>query len=278
MAGTISLHILRTVVLCLSFIFSCVVLGISAFWIGSSAGLVFFDFQVLLLVTSLLTIILFPALLVVNIIRKNATFTMIICELPIMIVMKVLWLASMILLIQWSNVLFPFKCGALFPNERPTCNQFFALEGLSVVTWLLLLLYTVPLTSLSLLSSRNGNPAWHKTVREAQFSMTTGAAVSIMSNGLHTVNRMEQQQQQQQQQQTDSQNNLLGAASGLSTGQGAGTPASGYFRSQNQSQNQMAQYTPSTTATGTPVQSLAAQYPPQQVQMQQAYPMNVPQV
>ncbi|TFK36712.1 hypothetical protein BDQ12DRAFT_238181 [Crucibulum laeve] len=108
----------RNLVLCLSFIFAITVLGLSASWINVTDKAIVTNFEVLPLITSLLTVVLAPIWLIIGQLRKNATFTRIATELCLIFVLWSLWLSSGALVASWSNLLFPSKCtGSTFSTE-----------------------------------------------------------------------------------------------------------------------------------------------------------------
>ncbi|TFK36711.1 hypothetical protein BDQ12DRAFT_736793 [Crucibulum laeve] len=162
-----SMYYARNLVLCLSLIFAIAVLGLSASWINATREVAITDFEILALVTSSLTVVLASLWLVVGQLRKNATFTRIATELCLIFVLWSLWLSTGALVVVWSSLLYPFKCADFTPTGKSFCNQFFGIEGLSFLNFVLLKVYWWTLLIMTLRS--NEAVAWTTSVRHADF-------------------------------------------------------------------------------------------------------------
>ncbi|KJA20172.1 hypothetical protein HYPSUDRAFT_43547 [Hypholoma sublateritium FD-334 SS-4] len=158
------LHLPRFIIFGLCTIFSVIVLGLSAHLTNvSSEAHAVTDNEVMGLVTSILSILIFPALIIVP------RFVFILTELVVICIMWILWVVTAALTIQARNTLFGgfdcsiFVCESLTgpplpvhaarsantlsvkANTSDLCHQVTAVEGLSVTIFVLLMLYMVGL-------------------------------------------------------------------------------------------------------------------------------------
>lgn len=165
------MSIFRVVVLSLSLFFSIVVLGLAANYTqGSTVQLnIVYDFAILALLTGSLSILVLPIMLFVAATRKGAFTSKIIVELPCLFIFSVLWLVVGGLTATWSGLLYPFGCGGLLPGTASWCEQFSAIEGLSFVTWIMLLAYTATLLTYAIIAHNRGNQVWNVGVNETTF-------------------------------------------------------------------------------------------------------------
>ncbi|KAF8896063.1 hypothetical protein BD779DRAFT_1667929 [Infundibulicybe gibba] len=97
---------------------------------------------------------------------------MIAVELCVLGFIWILWLANAAVLAQWTQIIYAGGCG-VFPSalDFTICQHFLAAEGLSFVSWLLLMIYTGILLVLSLKSESR---VWTVSVNQANFSASSG--------------------------------------------------------------------------------------------------------
>jgi len=164
------ISIFRIVVLSLSLLFSIVVLGLSAHWTqGSALYLGVIAFEVAALIAGSASLLILPVLLFVAATRKGAFTSRIIVEIPILTILSVLWIVTSALSVDWNGWFYPYGCSRYDANDSSWCQQSLAIEGLSLVTWIMLLIYTATLLAYTLIAQSRGNNVWYKGVNGTTF-------------------------------------------------------------------------------------------------------------
>ncbi|KAF8150185.1 hypothetical protein B0H34DRAFT_178826 [Crassisporium funariophilum] len=132
-------YVFRNTLISLCLVLGIAVLGLVAHWtdftVTLDAGVL--DFQIVGLITAVMTILSFPVLLLVPLIRKNAAISHVIVELPVLLVAWVLWMTTAILIIRWNSIIYPFGCDFTNVENVHWCTEFFAIERLSIAIWIL---------------------------------------------------------------------------------------------------------------------------------------------
>ncbi|PPQ97611.1 hypothetical protein CVT26_002369 [Gymnopilus dilepis] len=195
-------YIYRNVIFGLIVILSFPVLGLSAVWSEHKTGLAgASSFEGMAIFTACLSIVLFPALALLPIFRKNAFVLYIISEILILLVMWIFWMTSMILIFQMKCPAQPVALtvlkiratpntkGTTTPapptiNKSPTgsantgpqplsaadakelCDDLNALRGLSVFIFVIVLKYLLYLTIVALVNHARGNYIWQTSVKD----------------------------------------------------------------------------------------------------------------
>ncbi|PPQ74627.1 hypothetical protein CVT24_004175 [Panaeolus cyanescens] len=155
----------------------CIVLGLPAFgliihWTQASntgPNPVTLDFEAVGLLAGILSVLMLPVMLVLPIFRKNVFFLNIIFELGAMLVLWTLWMTTAILVIQWSDVLFPppsDTCNFISAVTSGFCREFFAIKGLTVTIFVIAMLYFIALLIFALVSQSRGTPVWKACVAD----------------------------------------------------------------------------------------------------------------
>lgn len=188
------LYIFRNLTFSLCLTFSLANIGLVAYWATSFQDTLL-DFEIVGLLAGGLSALVFPVFLIVSAIRKNAGITMIAVELSVLLVIWVLWLTNSILVMQWGQLFYPFGCSVLFYSiyiapDSDWCTEFFAIEKLSIVIWVFLLIYWLTILVSAVVSQSRGNSkVWTTPVKEAVFFPQQ--AISSGS-GNKTVHEMEE--------------------------------------------------------------------------------------
>ncbi|TEB11613.1 hypothetical protein FA13DRAFT_1806055 [Coprinellus micaceus] len=113
--------------------------------------------------------IVIAGLLFAGLKEEFAFFARIGVELPTLSVVWVLWLVNCILLYPWSAEMYPGGCDAMTEYGKNRCHEYVALGILSLLNWLLLLLYTTILFICACIGRTRGNRIWSRSVKEASF-------------------------------------------------------------------------------------------------------------
>jgi len=169
------ISVLRLAALCISLLFGLVVLGLAAHWTqgtvaGSTEISILFNFEIVALLAGSLTILTLPVMLIVGATRRGAFTSMIVVELSVIAALALLWLISGALTADLGNTLYPVGCNDVLPDGISWCRQFFAIIGLSFVTWILLMAYGIVLLTFTIIAQTKGRSLWKVGVNEAVFS------------------------------------------------------------------------------------------------------------
>ncbi|KAF8962962.1 hypothetical protein BDZ97DRAFT_1063905 [Flammula alnicola] len=174
-----SFYIYRTVILTLCIILSVPILGLLAVWTQFSGGE---SFEGMGLFASSFSLLVFPAMLVLPLLRKNAFVLYIVSELSIICTMWIFWVVSAALAIQMKELFDPFgncqlfKLAFQFVSDGEVsvqkCNQLIAIEGMTVVVFVLLMKYMLVLLIYStVVHFRGDSQVWFRTVSELKVNM-----------------------------------------------------------------------------------------------------------
>ncbi|KAF9466509.1 hypothetical protein BDZ94DRAFT_1251091 [Collybia nuda] len=183
------ISIIRLIAFCLSLLFAIVTLGLSARWTQASNELlgILYNFEVVALLAATLTLVIIPTLLTVAAIRKNALTSMIAVEIPVLGALWILWLIAAALTADVSGVFYPFGCVDQLGSGVAFCRQFMAIEALSFLNWLLLMVYSIILLTFTLIAQSRGNNVWRLSVNEAVFFLPRATSSPTGQPGIATA-------------------------------------------------------------------------------------------
>ncbi|KAL0953158.1 hypothetical protein HGRIS_004421 [Hohenbuehelia grisea] len=173
-----ALSIVRIVVLSLSLFFGIAVLSLSSHLTFESTNVLFASqvpaFEAVGIAVGAITIVSLPVLLIVGLLRRGAFTSMIVFELSFLGFLCVLWLANAALDTDAAAFNFPLGCASYTPFYQGLCSELSAMQGLSFVTWLLLMGYNTTLLIFVLVAASRGNKVWNLSVAEANFFQRNG--------------------------------------------------------------------------------------------------------
>ncbi|KAF8962964.1 hypothetical protein BDZ97DRAFT_1063726 [Flammula alnicola] len=132
------------------------------------------SFEGMGLFASSLSLLVFPTMLVLPFLRKNAFILYIVSELSIIGTMWIFWVVSAALAIQKKQnfVLFGGCQFFVFEVGVQKCNQLLAIEGLTIVVFVLLMKYMLLLLTYSTtVYFRGDDQVWFRSVNELQVKM-----------------------------------------------------------------------------------------------------------
>jgi len=168
------LYIYRMVILVLSFILTIPLLGLLAHWTqGSQLVNVLYSFESMGLYTTCVTLVVIPIMLALPEIRKNAFALYIVSELSIVCTLWIFWVVVAALAIQQRDEFYPFgNCTSLDNIQAEWCNELFAIVGLSVVVFVLLMKYMLVILIYAIVMTfRVGGRVWFQSVKDLQIKM-----------------------------------------------------------------------------------------------------------
>jgi len=204
----VALHQARNAIFGIVLVLSFAVLGISAHWTSITVTVgAFFSFEGIGVAASGLSIIIVSTLLLVGILRKNATITIIGVELPAITILSVLFLAEGIVTNDLVAENFPIGCNRrVFSSfEVQVCKEFMALKSISFALFVIMAGYWVPLAIMTVIGLTQGRNILGQSVREVEFSARDMARVNELSGAImgeggtkgYDQNQHEQHQLQQ---------------------------------------------------------------------------------
>ncbi|KAG2367718.1 hypothetical protein BDR07DRAFT_1392757 [Suillus spraguei] len=160
----------RIVLFSITIAFSVIELGLNAYFLSLTVPDDFyFIFSVLGLVTTLLTIITIPIMLIVGFVRRGAFTSMIVFELSWLFTLTILWVATAGDAISTSNYYYPQGCVDTNPTVNAYCMELQAVEAFAFLNFFIFLGYTCVLLVFSIIGSSRGNDVWTRSVQEATF-------------------------------------------------------------------------------------------------------------
>lgn len=160
----------RIVLFSMTIAFSVIGLGLNAYFLSlTMPDGFYFIFSVLGLVTTLLTIITIPIMLIVDFVRRGAFTSMIVFELSWLFTLAILWVATAGDAISTSNYYYPRGCVDTNPTVNAYCMELQAVEAFAFLNFFILLGYTCVLLVFSIIGSSRGNDVWTRSVKEATF-------------------------------------------------------------------------------------------------------------
>ncbi|KAF9483563.1 hypothetical protein BDN70DRAFT_929086 [Pholiota conissans] len=168
------LYVYRTVMLVLTLILTIPALGLIAHWTqGSLVGHTTYSFEPMGLYTASVTLIVIPVMLALPEIRKNAFALYIVSELSIVALLWIFWVVAAALAIQQKDDFYPLEnCTGLNIVNVHWCNELFAIVGLTVVIFVLLMKYMLVLLIYAIVMTfRVGGRVWFQSVREIKIKM-----------------------------------------------------------------------------------------------------------
>jgi hypothetical protein len=167
------LYALRSIVLTLSLLLGIPTFGLLAYLTSQTKvfGERIFNFELVGLLASVLGILLWPVMLILPILRKNAVILCIVYELAAMLVLWVLWMTTAIFLVQWRIHFFPsdeavyrIDCNMLYYSDWPEgvkyCHQFSTIQAFAITLFVITFLYFVALFTFALVSECRGRSVW----------------------------------------------------------------------------------------------------------------------
>jgi len=179
--------ILRKVVLVITFIFAISVLGISAGLANQvikdiDTGATFISRPVLPFAISGLTILTFPILFIVDLIRTGAFTSMVVFELSWLLIVSILWFVTGASAMNTFTIIFGADCTLeevyLSAKSADICHEFNALGALSYSSAALLMTYSLFLFICATIGSCRGQKTWTSSVKEAKFFAPTASSVA----------------------------------------------------------------------------------------------------
>jgi hypothetical protein len=125
-------------------------------------------FTVVGIAAGVLTLLTLPIFVIIDTVRKGAFTSMIVVELITLTILWVLWLATAVLTNQSLEGI--SDCSDLdIADAVTTCQDAMAVEGLSFLAWIILLIYTFLLLVFSIIASTRGRSVWTSSVKDANF-------------------------------------------------------------------------------------------------------------
>ncbi|KAG7091638.1 hypothetical protein E1B28_010659 [Marasmius oreades] len=165
--------ILRVVVLAIAILFSIPTLALTAHLTSLTEARIVYDFEGLGIAVSALTLLCVPVFLIVGFLRKGSWFTMNVVEVPVLGGLSIIWLATGSLYANWENQFYPpsFSCDSryLTPYLQTFCSEFRAIEALSFIIWITLMIYAIVAIILCLVGKSRGNDVWLLGANEADY-------------------------------------------------------------------------------------------------------------
>ncbi|KAF7362814.1 hypothetical protein MVEN_00631200 [Mycena venus] len=178
--------LIRTVVLSTVLVFSLIALGLAAALTSTSTTFlgVYFTFAALGIATAVLTMITFPAMIALEILRPGGPTSMVIVEISWLSFLSILWLATGAQAAEVTSVGVWFGCADLGDGldsiDAGACHEMSALAAFAFLNWLILMGYTGMLLVLSLIAaSRKHTNVWTSSVANAPFSAPASANTSV---------------------------------------------------------------------------------------------------
>jgi hypothetical protein len=170
------LAILRIVALVSTFVFSVVVLGLTAHFTSTTNTYiaVTYNFAALALASASISIVSIPVMLIVDFVRTGAFTSMVVVELVWLSVIWVLWLSTAADTASFFSVFFNSSCGYIDQIVNTACHEVQALEAFAFLTWLILLAYTITLLVYAIIGSSRGHKTWTSTVKQGNFLAPAG--------------------------------------------------------------------------------------------------------
>lgn len=150
---------------------------------GSSLPSRIRDFEITTFVVGGLSELVLVGLLGAGVKERYAIVTRIGVELPVVGVLWGLWLVNSALIYPWSSRLYPGGCGAMTVLGKKRCNEYIALGLLSLLNWIMLLLYWATLLMCAYVGHARGNRVWSRSVKEASFFSHLPAAPKSLPPG-----------------------------------------------------------------------------------------------
>jgi len=173
------ISIFRLVIFSLSLLLSLAILGLTAHLLNISTEQVHFvvfpDFEAVSVVATSLSIISLALFVTVGAIRRGAFFNMIVVEFTTIVVLWVLWIVVAARTADWWVAL---GCNA--PDDELSslgvtfCHETVAIEGLSFLIWIILLIFLLTLIVYIIIGKSRGNTVWTVSVAEATFFSRPG--------------------------------------------------------------------------------------------------------
>ncbi|KAF8874959.1 hypothetical protein CPB84DRAFT_1797089 [Gymnopilus junonius] len=162
-------YIYRNFVLGLCLLLTLPTLGLTAHWTQGTVGGTL-SFEGMGIFVTCISLLVFPAMLLLSEFRKNAFFLYILSEIIVVLIMWILWMITMILVIEQRELEYPLNnCSVDLSNDQiHWCNELFAIQGLCIFIFVFLLKYLVFLTLFAFINHIRGIYIWKKSVKELQ--------------------------------------------------------------------------------------------------------------
>jgi len=193
----IMLYVARVVVLSLTIVFSIIVLGLAADLTSTTETYLngAFTFASLGIASAVISIVTLPVLLLVDVLRTGAFTSMIVVELPWLLVNWVLWLATGALTAQFDQLL-NNNCNLVSGVLATSCHEVQGIEGFSFLNWLLLMVYSIVVLVMAIIGSTHGHTTWTSSVKHANFlGPSEGGGVPVVGQPAAPLQPPMQQQQ-----------------------------------------------------------------------------------
>ncbi|KII96051.1 hypothetical protein PLICRDRAFT_65322, partial [Plicaturopsis crispa FD-325 SS-3] len=155
---------------------SIVVLGLAAHLTNITEEFfeVYFIYAALSIAAAGLTILTVPVLIIVDIVRRGAFTSFVVVELSWLSLLWVLWLATGAY--TGSDNIFGATCDYIDVDVNNACHETNGIEGISLVIFILLFIYTTVLLVFAIIGSNRGHHVWTNTVKDATFLAPGGGA------------------------------------------------------------------------------------------------------
>jgi len=127
-----------------------------------------FTFASLGIASAVISIVTLPVLLLVDVLRTGAFTSMIVVELPWLLINWVLWLATGALAAQFDQGL-NNNCDLVLDTFLTSCHEIQGIEAFGFLNWLLLMVYSIVVLVMAIIGSSNGHTTWTSSVKHANF-------------------------------------------------------------------------------------------------------------
>jgi len=151
---------------------------------------VYYQFAALAIATSVLTLLIGPTFLVVDLMRTGAVTSLVCVELGVLSFLWVLWLSVGADAADVNSRVFPTGCGFISERIDTACREFSAIVAFGFLTWIILFAYTIVLLVYAIIGSSRGHKVWTSSVKQTDFLAPSGA----QTGGFHPEPVMQQGQ------------------------------------------------------------------------------------
>jgi heme exporter protein D len=173
------LAITRLAVFGITLLFSLVILGLCAHVLNATLSVGFsFYFASLGIASAVLTIISLGPMLVIDHLQAGAVTSLVWVELLVLVILWILWVATSAQATTANNLIGFNNCSILFEDEQGFCNEFLAIQGISFVIWIALLIYIITLIATAIRASQQGHRAWTTSVTDGFDTPAAGATTA----------------------------------------------------------------------------------------------------